>query len=248
MPESEAIVLKVFDHGESDKIITLFTADYGKITAIAKGAKRSKRRFVNKLEPFTHLFINFATNKYSSLVRIDEAELLAPFASLRSDYQRFTCASLICELLLNWLPEHDSNQPLFPLLTQTLTQLGQQRPITTLLFFHLHLLTLLGFHLHLRDCQNCGNQQGPFYFQPASGGIWCQHCRQQNKSAPLASGLSLGTIKILNRARELPMNKWPRLSLSPQSIKEAKSLFQGYTNYLLQRDINSWKLLADHCP
>lgn len=77
--ESEAVVLKIFDHGESDKIITFFTSDFGKITAIAKGAKRSKKRFVAKLELFNHLQIYFADNKYSSLVRVDEAELLNPF-------------------------------------------------------------------------------------------------------------------------------------------------------------------------
>lgn len=242
MPEDEAIVLKVFDHGESDKIITLYTASFGKITAIAKGAKRSKRRFVNKLEPFTHLIITFATNKYSSLVRIDEAVLLAPFAELRSDYQRFTCASLICELLLNWLPEHDSDPGIFPLLTKTMAQLGQQRPLTTLLFFHLHLLSLLGFHLHLTDCHGCGRQHGPFRFHPACGGILCPTCQQQGNGYD-STPLSMGTLKILCRARELPMAKWPRLTPSPQSIREAKTLFQVYTSYLLQRDIHSWKLL-----
>ncbi len=238
--ETEAIVLKVFDHGESDKIITLYTEGYGKITAIAKGAKRSKRRFVNKLEPFSHLIITFATNKYSSMVRIDEAELLAPFPQLRSDYQRFSCASLICELVLNWLPDHDADHTLFTLLTWSMSQLGEQRPLTTLLFFHLHLLTLLGFHLHLENCQHCGGKEGPFLFHPETGGILCKGCQ---KTSGMAAGipLSLGTLKILTRARDLPMTKWPRLSFSNQSIGEAKALFQAHTSYLLQRDIHSWK-------
>jgi DNA repair protein RecO (recombination protein O) len=60
-----AIVLRGRPHGESDKIVTFLTKDWGKVTGIAKGAKRSQRRFVNVLEPFTHVQLRFRSSHSS---------------------------------------------------------------------------------------------------------------------------------------------------------------------------------------
>ena len=242
--ESEAIVLKVVDHGESDKIVTFFSLHHGKLTGIAKGAKRSKRRFVNKLEPFSHLHLSFAPNKHSSLVRIDEAELLDPFAHLRQDWRCFTCACLICELLLGCLAEKDPEQEVYQLSLWSLQQLASgPRPLTTLLLFNLHLFSLLGYHIDLQECQACGSENGPFTFSLTSGGLLCANCpRPADEHAPLP--LANGTLRSLARARELPVDKWQRLSFSQQAVKEAMALFRLQSSSLLQRDIHSWRLLA----
>ncbi len=244
--ESEAVVLKIFDHGESDKIITFFTSDFGKITAIAKGAKRSKKRFVAKLELFNHLHIYFADNKYSSLVRVDEAELRNPFPALRSDYERFVCSTLASELVLNWTADHDQDENLFHLLTWTYGQLTQNTPLQTLLLFQLHLLTLLGFHLHLSSCCQCGtevNTSRKFSFFSPKNGVVCSQCASLQTSETANIPLSLGTIKLLEKARQLTVDKWPRLHFSKQSLKESISLFQSHNAFLLQRDILSWKAI-----
>jgi DNA repair protein RecO (recombination protein O) len=128
--ESEALVLKVFDYGESDKIIVFLTAHFGKRTAIAKGAKRSKIRFVGKLELFTRLNIRFVDNKHSDMVRIDEAELLDPYPTLRKDYERFLCASLVSELLINWATNNDQEDNLYNLATWTLYQIANKTPLS----------------------------------------------------------------------------------------------------------------------
>lgn len=243
--ETEAVVLKIFDHGESDKIITFFTADFGKITAIAKGAKRSKKRFVGKLELFNHLHILFADNKVSSLMRIDEAELRNPFPTLRSNYRSFVCATLASELILNWTVEHDQDENIFHLLCWTYGKLTGKDPLPSLLLFQLHLLTLLGFHLNLSTCCQCGTAAtaGQAYtFSPSRNGIICSRCATApDGSSSLA--LSLGTIRLLEKARGLPVDKWSRLHFSKQSLQEAMALFQNHNNFLLQRDILSWKEL-----
>ena len=80
--ESAAIVLDCRDHGESDKIVTFFCRDIGRITGIAKGAKRSKKRFVNKLEIFSSLCIQHTLPQNGRLAFIAEAELLDGFITL----------------------------------------------------------------------------------------------------------------------------------------------------------------------
>ena len=77
---TEAIILKVIDHGESDKIVTFCSPLFGKQTCIAKYAKKSLKRFVNKLELFSYLELSFVPNK-SGLGWIDQADLISPFGN-----------------------------------------------------------------------------------------------------------------------------------------------------------------------
>ena len=97
-----AIVLRVNDLGESDKIVTFYSRQEGKMAGIAKGAKRSKKRFSNKLEIFSLLDVLYDDRSFSGLVRIAEAELLSPFMHLREDYERYVSAVLACELIYYW--------------------------------------------------------------------------------------------------------------------------------------------------
>lgn len=246
--ESEAIVLKIFDYGESDKIITLLTADFGKITAIAKGAKRSKIRFVRKLELFTRLYIRFADNKHSDMVRIDEAELLAPYPTLSHDYERFLCANLVCELLLNWATS-DKDVHLYNLAAWALVHIAHHNPLSSLLLFQLHLLSILGFHLHLSSCTKCDipmRQGNEFLFNAENNGIICRKCFNQMLEKPPMIPLSIGSLKLLEKAREIDPDKWSRFHFSKNSLKEVTSLFKSHNQYLLQRDVISWRHLEDH--
>ncbi len=247
--ESEAIVLKNFDYGESDKIVTFLTADFGKITAIAKGAKRSKIRFVRKLELFTKLNIRFADNKHSDMVRIDEAELLAPYPALSQDYERFLCASLVCELLINWTASGEKDENLYNLAIWTFTHISQHNPLSSLLLFQLHLLSLLGFHLHLSSCCLCDKaiqQDHNFLFIAENNGIICETCLRTHEEKPTTISLSTGSLKLLEKAREINIDKWSRFHFSKKSLQEVTSLFKYHNHYLLQRDIVSWRHLEDY--
>ena len=70
---THAIVIRSLNYGESDKIITFFTRDYGKLKAIAKGARRSRKRFQNALGLFSHIRLNFFDKEGMGLVRADSS-------------------------------------------------------------------------------------------------------------------------------------------------------------------------------
>src|SRR5947207_14962423 len=73
---SAAIILRSRAYGESDKIVTFLTEDAGKLTGIAKGAKNSRRRFANCLDPFTRVRVHFRIRPGASLVFMDSCDLL----------------------------------------------------------------------------------------------------------------------------------------------------------------------------
>ena len=241
-----AVVVNVADHGESDKIVTLFTAAHGKLTGIAKGAKRSKKRFVNKLEIFTLLEVQYATNTRSSLIRIDQASLVSAFPLLRKDYGRYAAASLICELILHWTRENDAETELFTLLAWSLEGLGKGQPAArTVVLFGVRMLDILGYQPQLSGCLDCGKLDAagsPYRFSTGRSGMLCARC-VRNNSTPAQIPLSLNTIKLLQKAQELEKNKLGRLQFSETSTSEAVTLLRYYSRHLLQRDLQSWNFL-----
>lgn len=241
--QTKAVVLKVMDYGESDKIVTFFTQDHGKLKGIAKGAKRSKKRFVNKLEFFTLLEITAVPGRRSNLYLIDQANLINPFPSLHESYQRYTGAMLVCELMDKWTRENDSDHELFGLLIWALDALcSSHQLIDILIFFHIKMLAVLGLGLQLDHCLACqedGLKDVSYWFSPALNGIVCNKCRQQKDLGQIT--LSTTAIKTLQMALSLPLEKLTRLKISKTAQKETAKVLQLYCQFQLQRDINSWK-------
>jgi len=245
LKSTNAVVINTFDHGESDKIVTFYSEAHGKLSGIARGAKRSKKRFVNKLEIFTHLDLQYQESRCSSLVRIDQAELINPYIRLREEYDRYVAASLVCELLLYWTRENDPETELYDLLLWTLDRLTNDREITrTVIFFQSRLFTILGYRPQLDGCVECGSispNKGPYRFSTGRSGMLCSKCKQGLTGASLP--VSINTAKLLHKALELPKEKLDRLHFSAASACEAMNLLRRYGQVLLQRDIHSWSQL-----
>lgn len=241
--QSRAIVLKVTDYGESDKIVTFYTQQFGKLKGIAKGAKRSKKRFVNKLEFFSLLDITVVPGRLSTLGRIDNASLVNSFPSLRENYHRYTAAMLVCELMDLWTRENDSDDPLFQLLCWCLHEISGSSNISeTVIFFQIKMLDILGMGLVLERCLVCGTMDQtalPYYFSPAQSGIVCSRCCRKNDVGLIS--LSMPAIKSLQMARSLPLTRLHCLKISKKSLAEAATVLKLYCNFQLQREIHSWQ-------
>ena len=246
------VVIQVRTYGESDKIVTFYSRTRGRMSGIAKGAQRSLKRFVNKLEMFTQLEILYTVSRNSSLVRIDQAELINPFPIIRSNYDRFTAAALICELILHWTRENDPDDQIFELLIWALTSLEDvKRPASWLvILFNIKLLTLLGYKPDLEVCTECDTplspQDSPYRFNPARNGLMCRKCSTSANDLGQSSSLnfSISTARFLNKAQEMPLNKLDRLRFSPTVVKEAIAMLKNYGSSILQRDISSWDFIT----
>lgn len=159
MPESRtslAIVLRWRAYGESDKIATLLTEDFGKLTGIAKGAKNSRRRFANSLEPLARVRVYFRQKPAANLAFLESCELRSSTGAL-SEPSRFAYASYLAELSDQLTLEDDPVRGLYALLDEALGEL-ERGPATTAFLrgFELQLLTRAGFEPQLDACTRCG--------------------------------------------------------------------------------------------
>jgi DNA repair protein RecO (recombination protein O) len=248
LTRSPAVVLKVADYGESDKIITFYSLTAGRQVGFAKGAKKSNKRFVNKLEMFSWLEIGYSRRRQDAMAYITEADLLDSFASLRCDFKKYAAASLITELVLSWTKENDPDEALYSTILWALKNLNSNTPsLPTIIIFQLKLLKIVGYQPCLSECVDCGSLNlaaKPFHFNLGKGGLVCSRCRTETSFSSSLIPLSLSTIKILQSAQDMPLEKINRLRFSIASQKEALELFKKYDERLLQREIQSWEFLT----
>ncbi|HSO10533.1 MAG TPA: DNA repair protein RecO [Desulfoprunum sp.] len=242
--EVEAIVLATRDHGEADLIVTFFSLERGRATGIAKGAKRSKRRFVNKLEIFSFLHLTCSDPAGGGLVFIHEADLHTPFLRLRTDPPRYATASVVREFLLLALREGERDETIFRLALWALHGLDAGRPrLSLLLLYLLRFYSAIGYRPVLEACLTCGIAVSPsrsFAFSHLGGGLVCATCAA---SGHPGTRLSPGSIRLMQSALELPLDKLHRLKLTNAMRTECLTALHLYGRHLFQRDIHSWAML-----
>lgn len=243
---TSGIILKVADHGESDKLVTFFSPILGRVTGIAKGAKRSKQRFVNKLEPFSRLQIMYRPSRSGGLIFILEAELESAYLKIRNQYPSYIGAMYLAELVLRFTRENDPEEELFTLLAWALSGMNSDvQPLKTVLLFHLRLLTTVGYEPELQRCSDCSTPVEPgkrFRLQPAGGALLCNNCG--HGTGP-SQQLSVQTLRFLAHGQQWDLQRLDRLKLPPLAIREALIALHRYSHHLLQQDIHSWKAVKE---
>jgi DNA repair protein RecO (recombination protein O) len=245
--ETDAIVLECNDHGESDVIVTLFSQTEGRISAIAKGAKKSLRRFVNKLELFSFLHIVCSRKTGRSLAFLSEADLHTSFLGIRNDLQLYTIASVIREFLLAGIKEDEPDEQIFRLSLWSLHNLDlHQPPKAILVLFLIRFFDHVGYRPDLLSCGKCTEQVIPlkkYFFDASRGRILCSGC---STGSTRGIAVSHGTIKILRSAQDLSLERLHRLKLSGTILQEALAILHAYGRHLFQRDISSWKIMQTY--
>ncbi|MEE8509120.1 MAG: DNA repair protein RecO, partial [Myxococcota bacterium] len=102
---TEALILRSVDFGESDRILHLLVPDAGRLTAIAKGARRSVRRFPGTLDFFNHLRVQIRRRRSGAMALLEQATLIESFAPLRHETRRFALGCYLLEVMDRLAPE-----------------------------------------------------------------------------------------------------------------------------------------------
>ena len=184
--KTEGIVLRSIRYGEADRILHLYTADRGRVNAIAKGSRRPKSRFGGRLEPFFRLDLMLHEGR-SELCTVTGASTVEGYADLRSDGAAIDAAARACDAMLRLLDSNDPNRPAYNLLCRYLDLLDRnasagadpekQRSVAAVgLAFRLKLALAAGFSPELASCARCGETEGIVAFSGSAGGVVCGSC------------------------------------------------------------------------
>jgi len=186
MPAEEvtpAIVLRARDYSESDRIVTILSREHGKLSGIAKGAKKSRARFERKLEPFSHVMLYFRRRPHGELVFITRGEASdLPQYRLDGDLARFALGSYMLELVDALTSEAVEAAGAYRILAEALAAVTRF-PVGAAIrqAFELKMLAWAGYGLEFGRCRVCGAaidaQGGAGFFVSARGGVVCPRCR-----------------------------------------------------------------------
>lgn len=232
------VVLRTHQLGEADRIVTLLTRGHGKVRAVARGVRRTSSKFGARLEPFSHVDLQFATGR--TLDVITEAVTVRPYSErLSTDYQAFTAGEVLLETADRLVSEE--GQPSlrqFNLLVGGLHALthgtsdGWRPPTMIMDAYLLRALATAGLAPALDECALCGDKGPHPSFNPASGGVVCVRCR------PPASAILGGGV--LDYLQALLSADWVATRAVPDHVaRQASGLLAAFTSWHLDRGLRT---------
>jgi DNA repair protein RecO (recombination protein O) len=192
-----AVVLRKVAYGEADVIATLLAREQGKLSALARSARRSQRRFGAALELFTVSEVELRPHRGSELWTLSSAQTVESFAELARDVGSLAHASYGTELARELSAAEQPEPALFDLLVELFRSLGRRGPrIDVLRAFELALLDLIGLSPAFDGCAACGRSDGfaldrGAVLDAARGGAICSTCAAGSRGAgvrPLGAG------------------------------------------------------------
>jgi DNA repair protein RecO (recombination protein O) len=242
-----ALILRRRDYGDFDLILSLLTPEKGKLSAIAKSAKKSTKRFGGVLELFSVLQVVCSSGRRAGLPLLQEAVLKHPFTVIRADILRTAYASYWIELIDAWLEEGQPQRELFALLLHVLGQLDQGRLAPELLsiLFQIRFLLLSGHRPNLRECCICHRGLADFetdqvFFELTRGSVACSRCLR-----PAGGHLTLskGAVKQLQWLESGPLEAALRLRFSAAALNQSLQFLETFLPYHLGKEPKSLKFI-----
>ncbi len=231
----EGVVLGTIKLGEADRIITLFTRAHGKVRAVAKGIRKTKSRFGGRLEPFTRADLLIYRGR--NLDTITSVDIVTSFDAVRSDYERYTRACAMAELVDKITPERECLFSVYTLLLAGLESLAAGQTGTAVPAFAIKLLSISGYHPQLKICAGCGGRTELEAFSAALGGATCRLCRREDLGAIEVSAVHLGVMSRL-LASDFGRQEDDKIVL------EISDALRSYAEYHLERPLRSLTFLA----
>lgn len=248
--KTEAIVIKAMNLRETDKIITFFSRDFGKIQGIARGIRKIHSKYSGKLELFTRLNVIFfqkieslQTGGQHPLLNITQADVVEVFPELQADFNKLIGASYVAEFLNRVFEPHDDSQPqVYPLVCKTLRAMAEAQQIRPILpAFELKLLTHLGYAPELNRCTNCRTSRAKLLetlpvapqspgFSFATGGFLCPSCRPLKKEAVEVTYQALDLLQTL---LETDISQVEHLTFPTPIHQEIKLILTNYLQFHL---------------
>ncbi len=239
--QTPAIVLTVRDYGEADLLVTFLTPGQGRLTGIAKHARKSRRRFAYCLEPLSRVVFFLSSRPHRDLEFLQRGELLRSFPLRRRDLPRLGAAAVLAEVAGCLAGPPEAIGEIFATLEAALDLLNQGDipPDSLLPAFLLRLLTLGGYGPRLDQCLGCGREPAPpLNFSIPRGGVLCGACRP-GAPGPLLP-MSPGTWKLLRLAQGMGREKLSRLRFPRLQRDQSLAVFKAFLLHYLGRPIKSW--------
>lgn len=240
---TEAIIIRVRDFDEADKVAVLLSPTEGKFQAVAKGARRPRNRYAGATQLFTRVRASLFHGR--NLDTFSQIEIVESFRHLREDLVRLAYGTYACELMDELFKEKQKLEATYVLLLTTLHLLNEpgMEPEPVLRAYELKLLSMLGFRPKLDTCVSCGGELeegATVRFAPALGGTLCSRCASEGE---IIQRLSRGALESMRRLMEGDIRRAHVVRLNGEIMREVDRALTEYLSARLERNLKSKEFL-----
>lgn len=241
--QTEGLVLRCQNYGESHKILTLITPQ-GKLSLMARGARKPKSRLAAVSQPLVQgMYVYFHRGVRGTMGTLNQGEVIHHFyRSFESSLIRQAYAMYFLECMDRLSEEESPSQGMYPFLLNTLKLLESGKdPQVLKIIFDLRVLAASGYRPVWERCQHCSREYGPFLVSVRYGGLLCADCRQQDGQA---QAVSETVVKLLRLFQEIPLLRLGQVRLREETTDQLGRITQLFMEEYLDLPLKSAAFLA----
>lgn len=236
--KTQALVIKVTDVGENDRLLTLLTKDYGIVKAFASNAKRLTNKYNSATSALC--YSDFTLREVKGSYRVSDAVLSHSFFKIGGDIKKLALGQYFCEVAETLSPPDSESEIMLRLVLNSFYYINSEKIDLTLLkaIFELRALSISGYMPDLSACGLCGNiDENEMFFYADDGILACKKCREENDNGIYLDSTLLTAMRYIIYTKfeklfsfEIPNEKAQRLSkvterfLIAQTEKRFKTL------------------------
>lgn len=230
--KTKGIIISENNFGDFDKMLTMLTPGIGKISCIAKGARRPRSTLLAGTQLLC--FGEYIMYKGADTYNINSCETIEIFYNLRTDWDKLTYATHITKIIHDVTGENENSYKILQLYLNTLYTLSETDKDSDLVvsIFKMRLLCILGFKPRIEECTNCGEKDNLTYFSLKDNGFKCEICSRLDKGS---LSMSEGTKTAIKYIVMAPPKKLFSFNLKSDSINELKLISDLYFNEKMER-------------
>jgi len=241
----KGIVIKEVNSGEADKILTVFSNSLGKLSVIARGARRPRSNLAAGAQLLC--YSDMLLYKGRGMYHLNSCEVIESFYSLRSDIVKLTYTAHILEIVNDIVQEDQPSSKILKLFLNTLYFLTREdkQPEFITRVFELRLLTIAGYAPSVNGCIICGSRDvRNMFFSFRECGFICR-CGDCISNDPHAMDILPGTAMALNHIVNSDMKDLFSFEVSSEVLSELGRISSRYLRERLEKDYNKLEFLKD---
>lgn len=233
----ECLILRGRDYNETDRLLTVFSRSFGKLSCIARGVRRANSRLKAACQPFSYVRLTFAAPR-GGLTLITQGQPIEVHAALHGDLTKIACASYIGGLADAVLPEAKPQPEMFVLVEAMFALLAAvEEPFPVLACFKARLLAALGYRLNFAACAACGKSTATYILSAGRGGLLCPVCAAKRTPPNLPGAkplrISAGGARLLRELAEGDLRRIFELPMDEPARREIDAALNAYLGYFI---------------
>ena len=231
--KTSGIIISETNLGDYDKMLTMLTPGIGKISCVAKVARRPKSALLAGTQFLC--FGNYMMYKGANTYNINSCDTIEVFYNIRTDLDKLNCAVEITKIIRDVTEENENCYKILQLYLNTLYVLSEtdKNPELIVSIFKMKLLCFLGYTPRIKECVNCKSAENIRYFSIKDNGFKCENCGKQDKGALIMSESTVSAIKYIIMS---PAKKLFSFNLKDESLNELKLITKLYFNEKLEKE------------